>query len=1026
MRRAWMAVGFFVVSGMGCGDDDSMMMMGTDASPSVCTDHPDCDDGSFCNGAELCDPDDPAAAANGCVAGLSPCMEGQRCDEIERTCQSVCSVLADADGDGVDAIECGGADCDDTDPTRFPGAVEVCDAANVDEDCDPTTFGSRDADGDGFVDAACCNPMGDDLNCGDDCSDQRRDIRPGFAELCDFLDNDCDGGTDEGVAITGFADMDRDLHGDPSMPREACPGAPNFAIEGDDCDDADPDRHGAQLEICDGKDNDCDGLTDEAPAAVTWYPDEDGDGFGVSNDRTIVSCDPVPDFSLRSSDCDDTDRARSPAGTELCNAIDDDCDGRPDFMIRPGDFEDDDGDGFADRTCGGNDCDDANPAVYPGAPELCDGIDNDCDGVADGDDAMAMWYLDRDGDGFGDESEPAIEDCDPQPGRIPRGGDCDDSQATVNPSAADRCNGVDDDCDGALDEDAVRTAYYLDMDGDGFGDPDGPITFLCLPMSGRADNPGDCDDTTALRFLGNPELCDGVDNDCDDVTDEDAMQTWCPDDDGDGHGVMAGAIVTCMPPPGYSMECDDCDDLDGRRFPGNDELCDGVDSDCDPATAEADAVCTLTGATASCETSTSTCQVDACTTGRADCDGDPDNGCEVDVRTNAAFCGACDNRCAPADRCVSSACEDSLFEELERGHAHTFVRRRAGGVAAWGTGDLGRLGSGSAANQSRPAALSRPFRAVDGGNGASCGVSFGGEVFCWGQARYGHMWPRTSGDESSPVLVPGVSDAVDVCAGAFHACAATATGEVLCWGSDSNYGALGRGTTSTSTFEPTVVAGLDSVIAIDCGYQFSCALRDIGAGAREVWCWGRGDNGQRGDATTEHRVGTPRRVLFAPGVDDLVDLDIGGESWSVAVRTSSQQLYTWGRDTTNVLGNGPTGNATVPGNVGLSNVLDASINYETACAVVERATREVVCWGRGSEAQFGTGMNEGTRQAPGASVPGLVDPVQVIAGAEHACALTDDGAGNQAVWCWGRQRDGRLGNGVESTAFSGPVRVLDL
>ncbi|MFK7986362.1 MAG: putative metal-binding motif-containing protein [Sandaracinaceae bacterium] len=586
----WLMLGLMVV---GCGDPDPMDL---DAATGLCADDMACDDGLFCNGMETCAPDNEAADATGCVRSEPPCFAGQRCSETMMACESNCAVAPDADGDGVDALECGGADCDDTNPRRFPGAVEICDDADLDEDCDPTTFGDRDADEDGFVDAACCNVMGETRVCGTDCADSRRDVRPGFAETCDALDNDCDGATDEGALVTGFVDADNDLHGDAAMPVEACPDTPGFSVLDDDCDDTDPTRHAAQLEICDGVDNDCDGTTDESPVAVTWYPDDDDDGFGVESDRAVISCEPVVGFSLRSSDCDDTDRQRNPTTAEQCNGIDDDCDGRPDFMIRPGDFEDDDGDGFGDAACGANDCDDANPSVYPGAPELCDGIDNDCDGIADGADADALWYLDLDGDGFGDESMPAIEDCEPQPGRVPRGGDCDDASALIRPGAADLCDGQDDDCDGEIDEDAVRLAYYEDDDADGFGDPGGAVTFRCLPGTGVADNPADCDDTEGARFPGNAEVCDDLDNDCDEGVDEDAMQTWCPDDDGDGRGAMTGGVVTCDPPSGYVMMCDDCNDGDGRRFPGNAELCDGVDSDCDGSTAESAAVCTLDNA----------------------------------------------------------------------------------------------------------------------------------------------------------------------------------------------------------------------------------------------------------------------------------------------------------------------------------------------------------------------------------------------------------------------------------------------
>jgi len=129
---------------------------GVDAAPRVlCTADANCDDGLFCNGPEVCAADDPRADVDGCAPGNDPCLTGQRGDEAEALCRSVCSVIADADGHGQDAIVCGGDDCDDTSAQRYPGNLEVCDELDRDEDCDPTIFGDKDDDWDGFVDVAC-------------------------------------------------------------------------------------------------------------------------------------------------------------------------------------------------------------------------------------------------------------------------------------------------------------------------------------------------------------------------------------------------------------------------------------------------------------------------------------------------------------------------------------------------------------------------------------------------------------------------------------------------------------------------------------------------------------------------------------------------------------------------------------------------------------------------------------------------------------------------------------------------------
>jgi hypothetical protein len=396
---------FFLMScGGGGGPEDAGP---DDSGTGVCTADSMCDDGLFCNGAETCDPSDARADGTGCVPGESTCLAAQTCDEMGDRCETSCDVGGDADGDGHDAIDCGGDDCDDADAARFPGNVEVCDLEGHDEDCDPTTLGFRDLDGDGHTDAACCNAQADGSTlCGTDCDDSRRATNPDVPEVCNGRDDNCDGAIDEGVLVDGFADLDGDLHGDPDAPMRACGGAVGFSTVGDDCDDDDRRTHGAAVEICDAVDNDCDGDVDESTRPVTWYIDADGDHFGDARGGTMVACDPPAGYALLPLDCDASDVNVYPGAPELCNGKDDDCTGPLDFQIGPNDFEDDDGDGFVDRGCAGvgNDCDDSDAYSFPGATALCDGRDNDCDGTVDTDGAEVAWTLDTDGDGYGDDS----------------------------------------------------------------------------------------------------------------------------------------------------------------------------------------------------------------------------------------------------------------------------------------------------------------------------------------------------------------------------------------------------------------------------------------------------------------------------------------------------------------------------------------------------------------------------------------------------------------------------------------------
>ncbi len=303
---------------------------------------------------------------------------------------------------------------------------------------------------------------------------------------------------------------------------------------GEDCDDTSIYIHPGAAEFCDGVDQDCDGLTDDEPVnGSPWYIDEDGDGYGTGEEE--MACAALP------------------------------------------------------GTVGNNeDCDDSSGGIHPGATELCNGWDDDCDGVVDTDaEALATWYIDYDGDGYGSNAY-TVTACSPPLGYVDNASDCDDTDSGASPAASEHCNGWDDDCDGTIDEaDAVdATVWNQDSDGDGWGNHSVSLT-ACEAPFGYVDDDNDCNDARAETYPYAPEYCNGIDDNCNAVIDDPALvvnpSTSFPDADSDGYGSDDSPGTTdCSIPEGYVTDSTDCDDGEPLAHPGLTENCgDGIDNDCD-------------------------------------------------------------------------------------------------------------------------------------------------------------------------------------------------------------------------------------------------------------------------------------------------------------------------------------------------------------------------------------------------------------------------------------------------------------
>jgi hypothetical protein len=327
-----------------------------------------------------------------------------------------------------------------------------------------------------------------------------------------------------------------DLDGD-GVDAEVCGGI--------DCDDTDPLVQPEAPDGCDGRDNDCDEIVDEDPD-IPWYPDEDGDGWGTHG-QTVLACTAPEGYAAGTEDCDDGDAAIHPEADEYCNQVDDDCDGEIDedpavdprtwYLDRDHDTWGGDEifescvmpDGYSNRT---GDCDDTNANINPNRHEICDGIDQDCDGEIDEEaaDASPLW-ADADGDGFGDPADMLLC-CSAVAGRVANDEDCDDTDASINPDAVDLCadgaDGIDNDCNGIVDNVDEAVTWYADTDADGYGDPTATVESCAGAPPGYVGLATDCDDDDPETNPGGVETCvGGGDEDCDGLVD-------CDDDDCDG------------------------------------------------------------------------------------------------------------------------------------------------------------------------------------------------------------------------------------------------------------------------------------------------------------------------------------------------------------------------------------------------------------------------------------------------------------------------------------------------------------
>jgi len=940
-----------------------------------CTESSECENNT--NGAIVCDTENGKCVIDGCE------VSEEVCDGIDNDCDGdIDEDLVASDADKQFGV-CAGSkkvckldprdnlvkwmEPDYSDITNYEAEETICD--ELDNDCDNSADegcgGCTDGDvkNCGTTDVGPCE-YGQQTCEGGVWGDCVGGINPA-QEVCDGKDNDCNGITDDNL-VEKNADNQNGV----------CAGSKKVCKL--DTDDnvvkwMEPDysqiSNYEETEVsCDELDNDCDNETDEN-LRNTYYKDEDGDGFGVASD-TVDACSVPEGYVESNNDCNDDNININPDADEVCDGIDNNCNGQKDegFANTDGDplpdcmDTDDDNDGFNDD----EDCAPLDEFINPAAQEICDGKDNNCNGNIDNDDdSLEDAPNAQNQDGICAGSKKVCSGA---------GGWINPDYTALDGYEADdaSCDGVDNNCSGENDEGYVETETSC-----GVGE--------CATI-GNLECQGGVEVDTCVAGEPIGEICDGLDNNCNGDIDEGLV---APDADMQD-GVCSGSKKVCGDDGGGTIKWNEPDYFAySQNYQLEEQSCDDLDNDCDGSIDENPIeLCTVSEDTVI-------------------------TACVKDVETGVSSC----------KEILSGVDYLSLADQ----HSCAFNSDTADGnglAVCWGYNNNGQLGSGNNVTSYIPVKVDNSINAAyvmdtDNGRMSNCSVIADGTIKCWGRNTYGQLGNNSNDNSNIPVTVVkdlfGSSleymDSVSV--GGYHACGVYDNREnddnfVYCWGLN-NSGQLGDNTTSDKNYAVRVktlssnghssidLINIDKVVV---GLTHSCALMKDST----VYCWGRNDKGQLGDnSDTDSEL-----AKKVDGLENVVDI-VAGDDFTCAnyIADDVMDIKCWGDNSYSQIKDSLLTKYDEPVSLNMNNVNDFMASGGYICYVLEDGG--VLCRGENSNHQIGDdspSMLSGTKG------------YQIVSGAtgkQHLCVIVNsENVEYKAVMCRGLNDKGQAGVGYSS------------